>query len=49
MTRGEGGIYAMKFLELHMMGQQLNVINDDHCFEIRKKLASAIFVLDLEP
>ena len=49
MVRGESGIYSMKFLELHMMGQPVNVIDNDHCFEIRKRLASAIFVLDLDP
>ncbi len=49
MFRGESGIYSIKFMELHMMGQPVNVIDDNHCFEIRKRLASAMFVLDLDP
>ncbi|KAL5559917.1 hypothetical protein UlMin_036128 [Ulmus minor] len=49
VTSGECGVFTYKFLEMYMMKCKLTQFSDDHCYSVRKRLASEIFASDMDP
>ncbi|KAL5573894.1 hypothetical protein UlMin_023491 [Ulmus minor] len=49
VTSGECGVFTYKFLEMYMMRCKLTQFSDDHCYSVRKCLASEIFACDMDP
>ncbi|KAL5537433.1 hypothetical protein UlMin_042954 [Ulmus minor] len=48
-TSGDCGIYALKFIEMHMMQVSFIHVSDRYVEMFRKKLAAEFFVRDMDP